>query len=100
MGGDITTPYKKLGTWLSRTFDTVYQAATDGFVCVYSIQVANPIIELYTDNNNPPTTLVSKSFISIVSTSIANVNSPVKKGDYWEVTGTVVVTVWWIPLEP
>ena len=92
MGGDVSTPVKRLGDWLARVTNTVYLAATDGFVVGYS--VGTPITAL-TDSANPPTIMRDGD------NSASNVNGisvPVRKGDYWKVTGTT--TVWWIPLEP
>lgn len=71
-----------LGDWETKAIDTVYQAPQDGFV------VAEGTIEtsVYTDGNNPPTTIRGASQDSITV--------PVRKGDYWKVTGADIRLYW------
>lgn len=96
MGGDITTPYKKLGAWASKSNNTVYQAATDGFVCAYYTSGASEPMVIKTDNSNPPTTVRASKLNYQYGGSLGG--CPVRKGDYWKTEYANVV--WWIPLEP
>ncbi len=58
MGAKATQPRKRLGAWLARSIDTVYQAATDGIVCVTAIgNSVSSNIQVKTDGSNPPTSL-------------------------------------------
>ena len=92
-----------LGFSALRTVNTVYQAATDGFVIAYSNRYGGwGAIYGYTDSGNPPNTKIADNngrpdeqeqnvFICF----------PVKKGDYWRVSldgNTSSATVTWVPL--
>lgn len=82
------------GAWVSQSNNTVYQASTDGFVIAYNSAGATEVIGL-TDGNNPPTT----KRIGITSPGggyPSGITMPVRKGDYWKVTGADVV--YWLPL--
>lgn len=107
-----------LGAWASKSNNTVYQAATDGFVVVsllgssaggdrnYSESVG------YTDGSNPPTTVKGYAGVNYCpSTSdLIKQNSysfPVKSGDYYKVvltqnhsggTCSTTQTITWIPM--
>jgi len=72
--------------WVS---GTAYLAATDGFVVAYTIGAQ---VLVQTDSANPPTT--SRTAGGSDTTS-GGACSPVKKGEYWKVTGG---TIYWIPL--
>lgn len=98
MGADVRTPYKKLGAWLARASNTVYQALTDGFVC--AITGSAQIVSGYTDGSNPPTTERQSNYGGAGAGQEASISMPVKKNDYWEVIPTISATVFWIPLEP
>ena len=81
----------EFGAWdATRSQATVYLAATDGFVQVRSAGgvAANGL----TDSFTPPTT--TRATADLGGSSFC---MPVKKGDYWEVTG-VGCQLWWIPL--
>ena len=81
-----------LGAWETKANDTVYQAATDGFVlCRGDTDVA---VAGYTDGSNPPTTERIRQASS--QNSINSFTMPVRKNDYWKVTGGSVI--YWIPL--
>jgi hypothetical protein len=85
-----------LGAWVSKSHNTVYQAATSGFVVGYA---GNVLFTVYSDSSNPPTT---ERFKNGESTSYAGGICPVKKGDYWktsDLTGDKTISVFWIPLE-
>lgn len=98
-----------LGTWVSKTKDTSYEALTDGFVTCSLIQgvhagsVANCIG--YTSSSNPPTTERESASVHYNYNVKRNgFSMPVKKGDFWKVTftqvsgGTTACTLFWIPL--
>lgn len=86
---------KKLGSWVTKSVDTAYQATTDGFVVV--ISVSNTVIYGYTDSSNPPTTLRAKNLAVGDTCSFTMV---VKRNDYWKTTASAgSPTVYWIPQE-
>ncbi len=101
MGAKSTQPAKRLGPWLARNINTVYQAATDGFVFARSNDIN---LEMYglTEGVNPPMS-IKNAHIGLGGTGIyAHTTFAVRKYDYWEVdlAGGGVSKVWWIPLEP
>lgn len=87
----------KLGTWQSKNPNTVYQAATDGFVVALSFTADNVNLRGYTDSSNPPTTLRIQQ--TGTSWDTAGFTMPVRKGDYWEIKLFEIqyYTVYWIP---
>jgi len=82
---------KSLGAWVSRTNNTSYLAATDGFVQAWGTGT----VTVYTDGSDPPTTGRGED-----SGGSANsyVMSAVKSGDYWKAVGANG-GLFWIPLE-
>ena len=93
----ISSPIKKLGAWVNRSFDTVYQAATDGCACAH---VDSARLTAYTDGANPPTTLRENDY---TSGTLSGVSIPVRKGDYWEVKNDAFGSpdaLYWIPEKP
>ncbi len=88
------------GAWESKSNNTVYQAATDGFVCATALADTRTDVIGLTDGSNPPTTRRA------VDGDIPNnegdkrrprsITFPVRKNDYWKVTGADAV--YWIPL--
>ena len=84
-----------LGAWESKDNNTVYQAATDGFVMAYCNSTQHRIIG-YTDGNNPPTTIRIRDHAAGPSVDNASITMPVRKGDYWKVENAQVV--YWISL--
>ena len=81
--------------------DTPYLAATDGFVCAYSVNAASSTgsISGYTDSSNPPTTLVIRDGLTETGGyGSSGITMPVKKGNYWKLTCSTTVTVSWIPM--
>jgi hypothetical protein len=79
------------GAWASKSNNTVYQAATDGFVVAMgdgSSDVAG-----YTNGSNPPTTL--RCYFA-PDTFIGGFTMPVRKNDYWKTVNAS--TVYWLPL--
>lgn len=85
------------GAWASRSADTVYQAATEGFVLVTSIMGQDKHVYGYTDGSNPPTTLRIHDVGGGGGSHIASLTMPVRKNDYWRATGHVDF-IYWIPV--
>lgn len=83
-----------LGDWAAKANNTVYQAATDGFV-VATVTGSGTNCVGYTDTNNPPTTARITSY-NTGNYNLSPIMFPVKKGHYWKVTGANDVQ--WIPL--
>lgn len=107
MGGNTTNPIKRLGAWLVRVNNTVYQAATDGFalgiVPSTTCGATDASLHGYTDGANPPTTQRKQNGSPNASVAGVALCMPVKKNDYWKIqhTGsTGTPTIYWIPLEP
>ena len=102
VGGLLASQLGVFGSWASKSVDTVYLAATDGFACgVYTTGAANGTITGKTDSSSPPTT-VRMTDASGSETSVRKVTGicfPVKKGEYWRIEDdTITVTgVYWMP---
>ena len=90
---EVKGTVKMFGSWASKSNSTVYKAASDGFVCVINTAL-NTYVRGYTDGNNPPVTM--RAWESTWYAAYASFMMPVRKGDYWRVTGAT--TVYWIPL--
>lgn len=74
------------GSWASKSANTVYQAATDGFVVAYGTN-----FDILTDGSNPPTT-------DRFTTNIQSGGTvPVRKNDYYKVTAGAT-NVFWLPI--
>jgi hypothetical protein len=84
---EVKGTMKVFGAWEAKSKDTVYRAATDGFVSAIGTASTG-----WTDSNNPPTTQRTSS-----SNFDGQCFMPVRKGDYWKITGDAH-TVYWIPL--
>lgn len=99
MAAHISTPYKKLGAWVSRSKATVYQAISDGFVIAANLVDAADLTIL-TDGSDPPTTVRARTSNS--AQCIGNTAcTVVKKNDYWMVNCSAVITLlFWIPFGP
>jgi hypothetical protein len=83
-----------LGSWESKSYNTVYEATTDGFAIVYNPNGGSGSQRIYSDSSNPPTTIRSASGAG------GSGISPVKKGHYWKAwrDGDYGQVVYWIPL--
>jgi len=92
------TQLKPFGNWESKDADTVYQATTDGFVCAYTDYADAAGVTGYTDSSNPPSTIRARNKEDGEDWCYASITFPVKKGDYWKVTGTSIAAIYWIPL--
>lgn len=112
-GISITTGDAKFGTtsnfsWAAKSANTVYQAASDGFVVVSSSNLATnfAIHTIYSDASNPPTTVraINGGVTNGNATGLwQSVTVPIKKGDYWKAdntgsSGSPTVYLWWVPL--
>ncbi len=84
------------GSWASRSNNTVYLAASDGFVLAYDNYDPTTNLYGYTDGSNPPTTLRQQFRIEANANAAGGITMPVKKGDYWKIVGAN--TVYWLPL--
>jgi len=96
--GTVTSIF---GSWtsldsLGSTFivGSVYKVGSDGFVCAYG--TAGYAILGYTDSSNPPTTVRVQQFGGAAA-GAQHITMPVKKGDYWKVTGTAP-GIYWLPI--
>ena len=83
------------GAWVSKSNNTVYQAATDGFVMAYGY--GDSTIYGYTDSSSSPTTLrIKDGQVSAAGWGNYGITMPVRKNDYWKVTGASTVN--WLPV--
>ena len=89
--------HRDFGSWISKSNNTSYLASTDGFVMAYNI--TKYTVKAYTDGSNPPTTLRAseRDQGDDADDSDGSITMPVKKGDYYKVTGAD--SIYWIPLE-
>jgi hypothetical protein len=77
--------------------DHIYIAKNNGFVVAKTTEDGSSI-QGYTDKNNPPTTLLIKDTVHAGgSYGTISITMPVKKGDYWKVSGAVE-KIWWVPI--
>lgn len=83
----------QFGDWTSKSNATSYLASTDGTVTAISSSAITSI-NGYTDSSNPPTTARIWDE-STTSDGSCGLTMPVKKGDYYKVTGAD--TVYWLP---
>ncbi len=90
--GQVTNQF---GSWVSKSNGTSYEALTDGFVLAYKSYNATTNVQGYTDGSDPPTTVRQQFRIESNANAAGGFTMPVKKGDYWKVTGAS--TVYWIP---
>ncbi len=94
MGASIQTPAPKtfrLGAWVSKSNNTIYQAATDGFVIGGLSSTA--ATKMLADGSTPPTAERQRQ-----QGSVSSVASLVLAGDYWKVENCSD-WVYWMPLE-
>jgi hypothetical protein len=94
---DVVGTVEMFGAWTGRSANTVYQAATDGFIVSWA---GSSYFRVKTDGSNPPTTTRMESEGAAANAARPNIMCPVRKGDYWKVeTGSGNdPTVWWMPL--
>lgn len=97
-----------LGDWSSKSIGTTYQALTDGIVTAFTTSPIsgnnNGVLKgliVYSDSSSSPTTIRAQSGTTSSTTAIyAYVSSPVKKGDYYQVSNTSSsgATMYFIPM--
>lgn len=75
-----------LGADVAKSIDTVYQAATDGFVWGYWDLQSGDQAVLYKDASNPPTTAVAQGSSNVGGTIRGAYSVPVKKNDYYKLS--------------
>jgi hypothetical protein len=86
------------GAWIVKSGNTVYLAVTDGFVSGYvTLTSGDGYIVGYTDSSNPPTTVRVNDYQGWAG-GTSGMMMPVRKGDYWKVTGKGTITVNWLPI--
>lgn len=75
------------GSWVSRTVDTVYLAATDLIVCATAlVQASDDGIKGLTDAANPPTTVRAQAQnFTNTDAMYVSITFPVRKGDRYKV---------------
>jgi len=89
--GPESTNLKPFGAWAFKNNNRVYQAATDGFIiCDGS---GGAISTLYSDSNNPPTTVRASMCFSVGDGVIT---CPIRKNDYYKFIGCD--GGWWMPM--
>ena len=79
--------FGQLGDWVSKSFETSYQATTDGFFqgnCD-NTGSASTGITIYSDSSSSPSTVRCKSAIGANTGGTLFCNSSVKKGDYYKI---------------
>jgi len=84
------------GTWAIKSSNTVYQAESDGFVCAFKVGTGTGGIAGYTDGSNPPTLVKARNSSTNLAEGGMGITFPVKKSDYWKVTGATAVN--WLPI--
>ena len=101
-GSWIAPSKTALGTRITRSISTIYQASTDGWVNAYTAQgVENKYISGYTDAGSNPSTRVAfhdvrGAYQNGRGTCI--ISFAVKKNHYWKVlTNASMGSIYWIP---
>ena len=91
-----STDLKPFGVWETRARDTVYQAATDGFVIAYTNSGGG--IRIYVGDNNPPANIPAGNLAS--PGDDVSAMFPIKKGQYWKVFASTIheVDIYWVPM--
>jgi hypothetical protein len=98
------------GSWTSKSVDTVYQAATDGYLIV-SVDCGDYLddcgaeIEIFSDGSNPPTTLRGQDSVDAFHSTVTKgaVSAFIKKNDYYKagrttISGSPSYTVYFLPI--
>lgn len=88
-----------LGTWESKSVNTAYLAETDGFVLADNSGGNSVQLWGYSDSSNPPTTVRIKGAYNSGIGETGRLTMPVRKGDYWKVTGSPATErLFWISI--
>lgn len=105
----INTPSTQLGAWdATKTNNTVYQAATDGFIMGWAngggYSGATNVLNVYSDGSNPPTT-VRAAAAEVQEGSAGHTTyiiAPIRKGDFYKISiggsGASVGGIMWLPV--
>jgi hypothetical protein len=100
MGCKVSSPPVRLRDAVELNDNTVYLAASDGYVVVYLYSAdANDIISIYTDTDATPSDRRALDQVGSANGS-AGCSCPVKKGLYWKATNdssSVAAKVFWNP---
>jgi len=103
LSGDLNVGTTSNFSWVSKSHNTVYQAASDGFVIFSGGLESTTTMTIYSDASNPPTT--ARAYTSVHAAGVdvwfMSIMSPVKKGDYWKATSTdapLVNFLYWVPM--
>lgn len=88
----------KFADWIPLAADTAsHLAYGDGFVLARSGVGTSADIRGYTDSADPPTTLMAgNSHYEGTQSTVSSFSMPVRKGDYWKVTGVEAGSVYFI----
>ena len=92
---DDAIPTTMFGDWVAKSNNTTYLASTDGFAIGEALSGASEV-DGFTDSSNPPTTRRTSNWTT--NGTRGSITMPVRKGDYWKITGADQY-VYWIPLE-
>ena len=88
----VSRPKTRLRDRVAKSDNTIYQAATDGFVTAYAL--VDGAARILADNFTPPTTQANYGYCSAVRRG--GTSAYIKKGDYWKTES--VDTVYWSPV--
>ena len=86
----------KLGTRISRANNTIYQAATDGFVSAGGTPAATFEVKIFSGAVDPPTVELTRNSNS--ANPAGGAGQLIKKDDFWKATNANSY-VYWIPWE-
>ena len=83
-------PQVGLGSWVSVSVNTIYQASTDGFLYGYNgVSSGTSNVSILTDSSFSPSTVRCKNqFSASTGSSIGSCSSAIRKNDYYEYTTT------------
>ncbi len=95
--------FGQLGDWVSKSWNTAYQALTDGFVVCYASVDNGDDFTLVTDSSASPSTVRQRIETGSGTTAFkGSMSSPVRKGDYYKcniVSGAVGTSdMYFIPM--
>ncbi len=98
MGASVTSPITRLGAWEAKDHNTVYQAATDGFVIAFGhANVSGPLDQLLVG----PVTMIQRGVVAWdggVNTVSGTISCLIPKGNYWEFADLNIDSVYWLPI--
>lgn len=95
----ILTKDNEFGAWESKSASTIYQAETDGIIVSYSSASAgSSAITIVSDYFSPPSTVRFQDYSNTANVDQNTAVCPIKKGDYWELSSTKSVTIYWLPI--